>query len=113
MAHFAELDANNTVLRVIVVGNEMTLDSNGQESEAVGIAFCQFLFGADTKWVQTSYNGRIRKNYAGVGGQYDPVRDAFIPVKPEGDEWVLNEDTCQWYAPSIAGTDTTIGVSRV
>ena len=92
MAHFAELDNQNTVLRVIVVHNNELLD-NGVESEAKGIAFCKTLFGGN--WKQTSYNGNIRKNYAGIGFTYDPVRDAFIPPKP-GDNWVLDEATCQW-----------------
>lgn len=92
MAHFAELDENNLVKQVIVVHNNELLD-NGVESEAKGIAFCQSLFGGN--WKQTSYNGNIRKNYAGIGYTYDEERDAFIPPKPEGD-WVLNEDTCQW-----------------
>lgn len=93
MAHFAELDATNTVTQVIVVHNNELLD-NGVESEAKGIAFCQSLFGGN--WVQTSYNASIRKNYAGIGCTYDPVRDAFIPPKPEEGNWVLNEDTCIW-----------------
>lgn len=95
MAHFAELDATNTVTQVIVVHNNELLD-NGVESEAKGIAFCQSLFGGN--WVQTSYNASIRKNYAGIGCTYDPVRDAFIPPKPEEGNWVLNEDTCRWEA---------------
>ena len=95
MAHFAELDATNTVTQVIVVHNNELLD-NGIESEAKGIAFCQSLFGGN--WVQTSYNASIRKNYAGIGCTYDPVRDAFIPPKPEEGNWVLNEDTCRWEA---------------
>lgn len=97
MAHFAELDQNNNVLRVIVVHNNELLDENGQESEAKGIAFCQSIFGGT--WVQTSYNANIRKNYACVGQTYDSVRDAFIPPKP-GDDWVLDEDTCRWLPPT-------------
>ena len=93
MAHFAELDATNTVTQVIVVHNNELLD-NGVESEAKGIAFCQSLFGGN--WVQTSYNASIRKNFAGIGYTYDEVRDAFIPPKPEIGEWILNEDTCKW-----------------
>lgn len=98
MAHFAQLDDNNQVTQVIVVNNSDTLDGNGQESEAVGIVFCQSLFGADTRWAQTSYNSNIRKNYAGIGYTYDPGRDAFIPPRPYP-SWVLNEATCQWEAP--------------
>lgn len=49
-------------------------------------------------WIQTSYNGNMRKNYAGIGYTYDKVRDAFIPPKPYS-SWVLNEETCRWEAP--------------
>lgn len=97
MAHFAELDENNIVLRVIVVSNEMILDENGKESELVGISFCQSLFGGNTKWVQTSYNGNFRKNYAGIGFTYDLQKDAFIPPKPNDGNWIFNEETCNWY----------------
>jgi hypothetical protein len=99
MAHFAELDENNTVKQIIVVHNNELLD-NGVESEAKGIAFCQSLFGGN--WVQTSYNGNIRKNYAGIGFTYDPIRDAFISQKPEchPDDITLNEETCRWECSS-------------
>jgi hypothetical protein len=115
MAHFAELDANNTVLRVIVVSNDMILDEQGQESEAVGAAFCQSLLGDDTRWVQTSYNSNFRKNYAGGGFAYDANRDAFISPKPEGEGWVLDEETCQWRNPELEAQQaaTNIGVTRV
>ena len=94
MAHFAELDATNTVTQVIVVHNNELLD-NGVESEAKGITFCQSLFGGN--WIQTSYNGNIRKNYAGIGFLYDPVRDAFIPPKTNcHTEETLDEATCLW-----------------
>jgi hypothetical protein len=102
MAHFAQLDNQNTVLQVIVVHNNELLD-NGVESEAKGIAFCQSLF-PNTRWAQTSYNGNIRKNYAGVGFLYDPIRDAFIPPKPYP-SWVLDEATCRWEAPVPYPTD--------
>lgn len=98
MAHFAELDANNTVLRVIVVGNKDCLDPAGNESEAVGIAFCQSLYGPHTRWVQTSYNGNMRHKYAGIGDTYDQTRDAFISPQPFP-SWSLNEDTYAWEAP--------------
>ena len=93
MAHFAQLDESNIVTQVIVVHNNELLD-NGVESEAKGVAFCQSLLGGN--WVQTSYNGNIRKNFAGIGYTYDQTRDAFIPSKPEEGNWVLNEDTCIW-----------------
>jgi len=103
MAHFAQLDENNVVTQVIVVhNNDCTI--NGVETEEVGIVFCKTLFGVDTKWKQTSYNGTIRKNYAGIGYTYDAGRDAFIAPKPFA-SWTLNEDTCQWTAPTSYPTD--------
>lgn len=102
MAHFAEIDLNNIVLRVVVINNNECLDENGQESEAKGAKFCSNLFGGT--WMQTSYNGTIRKNYAGVGYTYDATRNAFIPPKPF-DSWVLNEQTCLWDAPTSMPID--------
>jgi hypothetical protein len=94
MAHFAEINNERIVQRVIVVNNEDCLDESGQESEAVGAAFCNNLLGGI--WKQTSYNGNIRKNYAGIGYTYNEELDAFIPPKPEEGNWVLNEETCLW-----------------
>ena len=102
MAHFAEIDANNIVLRVIVVGNKDTSDANGVEKEYIGAAFCESLLGGT--WKQTSYNANMRKNYAGIGYTFDAARDAFIPPKPFP-SWVLNESTCQWQAPVPMPTD--------
>ena len=96
MAHFAQLDENNVVLQVIVVHNNDCLDANGNESEAIGVAFCQSLLGGN--WKQTSYNGNMRKNYAGIGYTYDAGRNAFIAPKPFA-SWFLNEDTCIWNSP--------------
>ena len=96
MAHFAQLDDNNVVTQVIVVANEELLD-NGVESEAKGIAFCKSLLGQDTKWVQTSYNGTIRKHYAGIGFTYDAEKDAFIAPQPYP-SWTLDENT-EWQPP--------------
>jgi hypothetical protein len=87
MAHFAEIDGNNIVKRVIVVPNE---------HEANGAQWCADLLGGT--WVQTSYNATIRKNYAGIGYTYDAVRDAFIPPQPYP-SWTLDEATCSWKAP--------------
>lgn len=98
MAHFVELDQNNLVLRVVVIDNEDCHDDDGNESEAVGVEFCQSLFGSDTIWKQTSYNSSMRKNYAGVGFTYDVTRDAFIPPCPFP-SWVFNEESCNWDAP--------------
>ena len=106
MAHFAQLDENNVVTQVIVVANdELLLD--GVESEAKGVIFCKSLFGEDTKWVQTSYNATIRKNYAGVGFKYDSALNAFIAPKPFN-SWTLDEDTAQWEAPTPYPTDGKI-----
>lgn len=79
MAHFAELDENNVVLRVVVVNNSELLDDDGNEQELLGASFCQDLFGG--KWKQTSYNNSFRGRYAVVGGFYDPVSDEFFPPK--------------------------------
>lgn len=98
MAHFAQLDENNLVTQVIVVHNNELIDGDGKENEFRGVQFCRTLFGEDTVWVQTSYNGNMRKNYAGIGFTYDVSRDAFIPPKPFA-SWALNEGTCRWEAP--------------
>jgi hypothetical protein len=95
MAHFAQIDEQGTVLTVIVVNNEDILDENGQESEAIGKQFCTNLLGGE--WVQTSYNGSIRKQYAAVGGSYDVANDVFIAIKPYP-SWVLDENF-DWQAP--------------
>ena len=89
MAHFAQIE-NNIVTQVLVVDN--TQEHRGQEFLANDL-------GLGGTWVQTSYNGNIRKNFAGIGYTYDTVRDAFIPQKPY-DSWLLNEDTCQWNPPT-------------
>jgi hypothetical protein len=81
MAHFAELDSNNVVLRVIVVDNKDTSDANGVEKEHIGAAFCERVLGG--RWVQTSYNGKIRGKYAGAGHIYDEVNDVFVAPTPE------------------------------
>jgi hypothetical protein len=98
MAHFAELDKNNKVLRIIVIADSDTADDKGVEKEEIGIAFCKSLFGEDTKWVQTSYNGKIRKIFAHKDGSYDPIEDAFIPCAV--DEWhVFDKTTWMWKTP--------------
>ena len=102
MAHYAELDSNNVVKQVIVVSNADTSTAQGEEKESIGIAFCERLLGGT--WVKTSYNAKIRKNYAGIGYTYDKDRDAFIPPKPYA-SWVLNETTCLWNAPMPYPTD--------
>ena len=87
MAHFAELGFDNTVIRVLVIPDEF--ESNGEN-------WCRSLFGGI--WKQTSYNGTIRKNYAGIGFKYDVTLDAFIPPKPYP-SWILDEQSCLWNPP--------------
>ena len=106
MAHYAELDSNNVVKQDIVVSNADTSTAQGEEKESIGIAFCERLLGGT--WVKTSYNARIRKNYAGIGYTYDAQRDAFIPPKPYA-SWVLNETTCLWNAPVAMPSDVGQG----
>ena len=96
MAHFAQLDENNVVLQVIVVDNKDTADANSVEKEHIGAAFCEKLLGGT--WKQTSYNGTIRKNYAGIGFKYHADIDAFVAPKPYA-SWVLNNTTAQYEAP--------------
>lgn len=98
MAHFAQLDQHNVVLQVIVVSNKDTCDANGIENEELGITFCRKLFGLDTNWKQTSYNGNIRFRYAGIGYSYNADLDAFIPPKPYP-SWILDATTADWKAP--------------
>lgn len=98
MAHFAELDENNVVLRVIVVENHNTQDANGVEDESIGVAFCRRLFGG--RWVQTSYNRKFRKHYAGIGHIYYPDLDAFVAPEPnDGTTWILNREEAVWERP--------------
>lgn len=115
MAHFAELDANNIVSRVLVIDNSLIDNQSGVIGEQLGIEYLQGLFGNDTTWKQTSYNTKggvyyfpgtdhpgpdqskaFRKNFAGIGYIFDQSRDAFVPRKPDGDFWILDEFGCVW-----------------
>jgi hypothetical protein len=98
MAHFAQIDDNNVVVQVIVVGNDSIHNLPFPASEPVGVAFCQSLLGAGTNWKQTSYNNNFRKNYAQIGSAYNLALDAFIAPQPFP-SWVLNTGTCRWEAP--------------
>ena len=106
MAHFAQLDSNNVVTNVIVVGNDDTSDVNGVEVESIGVAFCQKIIGSDTNWKQTSYNDRMRGNYAGIGMTYMTnvatlgvgSTDIFIEQQPDA-SWTIGVSTATWYAP--------------
>lgn len=95
MAHAAEVDSNNTVVRVLVVPDEQEHRIQDYLANELGLG---------GTWVQTSYNARIRKNYAGIGYTYSEQHDAFIAPKPY-ESWLLNEDTCQWEAPVAYPTD--------
>ena len=92
MAHFAKLGVGNIVEKVEVISNDIAT------TEQAGIDFLNNLYNTRDVWKQTSYTGNIRKNFAGIGYQYDQTRDAFIPIKPFN-SWILNETTCQWEAP--------------
>ena len=113
MAHFAQLDSNNVVTQVIVVSNDDTSDSNGTETESIGVAFCQKLLGADTNWKQTSYNGNLRGNYAGIGYTYMEnvatlgvgSTDIFISQQPHA-SWTISTTAAQWEAPITQPTLT-------
>lgn len=96
MAYFAELDKDNTVIRVISISNKDIIDENGNENEEIGKNICKELFGGN--WIQTSYNHNFRKRYAGIGMYYNSKLDAFIPPKPSP-SWILNKETCEWEAP--------------
>jgi hypothetical protein len=96
MAHFAELGAGTLVVRVVVVANCECEDADGIEQERLGVSFCERHLGG--RWIQTSYNGRIRGRYAGVGFSYDEERDVFIPPKPYP-SWVFDETSCDWVSP--------------
>ena len=102
MAHFAELDENNVVLRVIVVNTKDNSTADGIEKESIGRAFCESLFGG--RWVQTSYNGNMRKRYAGIGYTYNESLDAFITPQPFP-SWSLDESTADWVPPVAMPTD--------
>jgi len=95
MSHFARIDENNVVTQVVVVANKDTADANGVEKEHIGAAYLEKLLGGT--WKQTSYSGKIRKNYAGVGYTYREDIDAFVAPKPYP-SWVLDENA-QWQAP--------------
>ena len=107
MAHFAKINVNtNQVVHISVVDNWNIVDGEGNEIEAIGIAYLESVHGSDSNfiWRQTSYNNNMRKNYAGVGMTWDAGRNAFIPPKPFN-SWTLNEDTCRWDPPTPMPND--------
>ncbi len=101
MAHFAKLDENNIVIEVLVVNNEVLIE-NEIESEEKGIDFLNGLFGSAT-WIQTSYNGNFRKQYAGIGYTYNETNDVFIIPQPYA-SWSLDENF-DWQSPTPYPTD--------
>ena len=113
MAHFAQLDDNNVVTQVIVVGNSDTADVNGVEAESIGVAFCQSLLGAETNWKQTSYNSNMRGNYAGIGMTFMTgvatlgvgSTDVFVPQQPHA-SWTISTTEARWEAPLTEPTLT-------
>jgi hypothetical protein len=107
MAYFAKLGTGNIVENVISINNAVITDANGIEQEQLGVDFINKLYNTRDVWKQTSYNNNIRKNYAGIGYQYDQTRDAFIPPKPFN-SWTLNETTCLWESPVVYPTDGQI-----
>ena len=91
MSHWAEIDLNNKVIRVLVGDNNDPADDEGHQ---------WLLDNLGGTWIKTSYNGNIRFNFAGIGYSYDEVRDAFIAPEPEGNLG-LDETTCQWIMPEV------------
>lgn len=108
MAHFAEINEDNVVIRTIVINND------DADTEEAGKDFIANTLNLSGTWLKTSYNtvGGVhtlggtpyRKNYGGVGTIYDPVNDAFIAVKPH-ESWILNPTTYLWEAPIPYPTD--------
>lgn len=107
MAHYAFLDENNVVTEVITGVDENTVQTDLDGTEVGGTSEAWEAFYGNFRGQvckRTSYNNNYRKNYAGIGYTYDSERDAFISPKPYN-SWVLDEDTCQWQAPTPMPTD--------
>lgn len=102
MAHFARLDGNNIVLMVCVVSNADLLNDRGEEDEALGIAVCENVVGPGP-WIQTSYSGRFRHHFAGIGDTYDEQNDVFIKPKPHPTS--VLDDNFNWVPPIPAPND--------
>ena len=101
MAHFARIDENGVVQQVVVVDNKDTSDASGIEKEPIGAAHLEKILGGT--WKQTSYNGNIRYNFAGVGYSYDPINDAFIAPMPDcGHETLFLNAQKRWECETCA-----------
>ena len=99
MAKFAKIGLNNKVIEVVALSNNAILDANGNEDETLGVELLTNQTGWP-HWVQTSFEGSIRKNYAGIGYEWDEDRNAFIEPKPKNEgSWILDETTCRWKRP--------------
>ncbi len=120
MAHFAKLNTENIVEQVVVLNNVDVLDSSGNESEGVGVAYCRKLFGEGGIWKQTSYNQNMRGNYAGIGMTYmERVEtlgvastDVFMPQQPYA-SWTVGVGTAQWYPPANPGDPPALTSSDI
>ena len=99
MAHFTGIDKNNIVQVVHVIDNENLLNEDGVEEEDFGIAYLNNLFGVEFTWIQTSYNNKFRKQYAGVGFTYDKANDVFVRPQPF-ESWALNSEQRFVHVPS-------------
>ena len=97
MVKFAKIGLNNKVIDVVTV-NEVLLDANGNEDEVLGVQFLTNMTGLK-HWVQTSFEGSIRKNYAGIGYEWDEDRNVIEPKPKNEGSWVLDETTCRWKRP--------------
>jgi hypothetical protein len=97
MANFAKINNNNIVESILYISNEDILDENGKESEQKGIDHLNKHNG-QANWVQTSKSGSFRKEYAIIGGTYDPILDEFRRPKPF-QSWTYNENTREWNSP--------------
>lgn len=104
MAHFAQIDENNIVIQVVVISNDDLLDENGIEQESQGVDVCRSIFGEQTNWVQTSFNKKFRKHFAGIGCKYDPINDAFYSPYPPYQSWLLDDDFV-WQPPTPVPDD--------
>ena len=105
MAHFAELDENNIVLRVVVVDNKDCCDKYGVEKESIGVAHLEKILGG--RWLQTSYNHNIRNKFAGIGYHYFANVDAFVQPRPFP-SWQFNETLKDWEAPIPRPSDDVV-----
>ena len=105
MAHFAELDNNNIVIRVVVVNNDVIVDETGNESELKGIEFLQSLYGSG-RWIQTSYNNSFRKKFASIDDTFDEINDRFISPQPYP-SWIFDEESNSWQPPVAFPSDYT------